>query len=190
MPFPELIADHPALDFLNTLAKIDGTFADSLQGDQDVLTWLGHAGLPVPKDGNYKRGRLLDCARGLRQTIRTAVERRKSGKPLDPHGLNEWLSQGRSYLKLVVDQAGEMRVNRRWKRNSAEQILAPVAEAAAELLATGDFKLVRRCEGAGCVLWFYDRTKSHQRRWCSMAACGNRNKVAVFRQRHQRESDR
>jgi len=57
------------------------------------------------------------------------------------------------------------------------------AEAAAELLAEGDFELIRRCESESCVLWFYDRTKSHRRRWCSMASCGNRHKVAAFRSR-------
>jgi predicted RNA-binding Zn ribbon-like protein len=53
------------------------------------------------------------------------------------------------------------------------------------LLATGDFSLVRRCENAACVLWFYDRTRSHHRRWCSMARCGNRHKVAAFRKRRR-----
>jgi predicted RNA-binding Zn ribbon-like protein len=42
---------------------------------------------------------------------------------------------------------------------------------------------VRRCEGVDCVLWFYDRTKAHRRRWCSMEGCGNRAKVARFRSR-------
>ena len=65
----------------------------------------------------------------------------------------------------------------------ARQLLAPLAEAAAHLLATADFTLVRKCEDHACTLWFLDRTKSHRRRWCSMALCGNRNKVAAFRQR-------
>ena len=44
-------------------------------------------------------------------------------------------------------------------------------------------ELIRECEHPDCVLWFYDRTKSHRRRWCSMALCGNRHKVAEFRKR-------
>jgi predicted RNA-binding Zn ribbon-like protein len=50
-------------------------------------------------------------------------------------------------------------------------------------LVAGDFSLIRRCEHPECVLWFYDRTKAHKRRWCSMALCGNRHKVAQFRKR-------
>ncbi|MNR58262.1 CGNR zinc finger [compost metagenome] len=68
---------------------------------------------------------------------------------------------------------------------TAEQYLAPLAEMAAQLLVEGDFNLVRECEHPDCVLWFYDRTKSHRRRWCSMALCGNRHKVAEFRKRKQ-----
>ncbi|MDX3854896.1 CGNR zinc finger domain-containing protein [Streptomyces sp. AK02-01A] len=35
------------------------------------------------------------------------------------------------------------------------------------------------------LLWFYDRTKSHRRRWwwCSMETCGNRTKVRARRSR-------
>ena len=70
--------------------------------------------------------------------------------------------------------------------DTAEQLFVPLAEAAAELLACGNFDLVRKCEDNKCVLWFYDRTKSHKRRWCSMAICGNRAKVAAHRKRPKR----
>ena len=57
------------------------------------------------------------------------------------------------------------------------------AEAAAELFTKPEFNLVRKCESDDCVLWFYDRTKGHKRRWCSMAVCGNMHKVSKFRSR-------
>ncbi|MBD2103918.1 CGNR zinc finger domain-containing protein [Leptolyngbya sp. FACHB-261] len=41
----------------------------------------------------------------------------------------------------------------------------------------GQITLLRCCEGANCTFWFHDRTKSHARRWCSMAICGNRAKA-------------
>ncbi|WP_327229156.1 CGNR zinc finger domain-containing protein [Achromobacter xylosoxidans] len=34
---------------------------------------------------------------------------------------------------------------------------------------------------------FHDKTKSHRRRRCSMALCGNRMKVAAFRSRQKAE---
>ena len=35
-------------------------------------------------------------------------------------------------------------------------------------------------------LMFYDRSKSHARRWCSMAVCGNRAKATAHRVRDRR----
>jgi predicted RNA-binding Zn ribbon-like protein len=60
-----------------------------------------------------------------------------------------------------------------------------IARAAAEFLATADLSRVRQCEGTGCILLFYDTTRSHTRRWCSMAGCGNRSKVAAHYHRHR-----
>jgi predicted RNA-binding Zn ribbon-like protein len=64
-------------------------------------------------------------------------------------------------------------------------LLVPIAEAAADLLCAGNFEYLRKCENPACVLLFYDTTKNHRRRWCSMAACGNRAKVAQFYQRQR-----
>jgi predicted RNA-binding Zn ribbon-like protein len=37
---------------------------------------------------------------------------------------------------------------------------------------------------------FYDDSKTQRRRWCSMALCGNRSKVAAFTRRHGGEKAR
>lgn len=181
-----LVADHPALDILNTVPRIDGVLVDFLQSDQDVLRWLDQAGWLVETGLTKLRpGSLLDAARTLRETIRTLVAKRKAGKKADPAGLNTFLAEARSYLELAAKKDGSLQLNRKWKQRSAEEVLAPLAESAADLLVNGNFSLVRRCESEECVLWFYDRTKSHHRRWCSMATCGNRHKVAEYRKRQQ-----
>ena len=181
------VADHPALDALNTQVKIDGILQDHLQSDGGVFDWLEHAGWPVNTDHkDFRPGALLQAARALRETIRTLVERRKAGKRLDTAPLNAFLSEARTHLELVSKKAGSLRLNRKWKQRTAEEVLAPLAESAADLIAHGDFDLIRRCESDECVLWFYDRTKSHHRRWCSMATCGNRHKVAEYRRRQQK----
>lgn len=183
--WPPVAADHPALDFLNTVAQIDGKPVDSWASDADVLRWLRRMGW-YGEDGastGPARG-LLKSARLLRETVRALVAGRKSGESIDPRPLNDFLAKAPSHSELVCDEAG-VRLERRRMTKIPEQLLAPVAESAAELLATGDFDLVRKCEDAACTMWFYDRTKSHRRRWCSMALCGNRHKVAAFRQRRQ-----
>jgi predicted RNA-binding Zn ribbon-like protein len=157
---------------------------DLFQRDQDVLHWLKLAGLPVPKAGaDVVRISLLDSARTLRENIRSLVEKRKVGQQGDPLVLNRFLSGAQSHPRLVWNKPRSLKIEEIRGTGTAEAILGPVAEAAAELLATADFKLVKRCEDETCVLWFCDHTKSHHRRWCSMALCGNRHKVAAYRRR-------
>jgi predicted RNA-binding Zn ribbon-like protein len=186
---PLLIGDHPSLDFLNTVPRIDEVLVDALQSDRDVVRWMEAVGWAVEADlAAIKAGSLLEAARTLRDTMRTLVERRKAEKRIDLDSLNAYLVKSRSYLKIVREKYGTLELRRKWKQRSPEEILAPLAESTAGLLANGDFSLVRKCENGECVLWFYDRTKSHQRRWCSMAQCGNRHKVAAYRKRQQQSA--
>lgn len=67
--------------------------------------------------------------------------------------------------------------------------LAPLARSAAELISEGPAAPVRQCANPKCVLFFYDDSRSRRRRWCSMAVCGNRMKVAAHaRRRRSREA--
>jgi len=181
---PPVLADDPVLDMLNTKANIDGVPFEFWQGDASVAIWLVRTGwfeagqIPV-----FVEGTLLAAALELREIIRKLLEQRKAGIQGDPAELNAWLRKAVSHPQLVWSAPAEMRLERLRKQQTAEQFLAPLAEAAAALLVDGDFSLIRTCEHPECILWFYDRTKSHKRRWCSMALCGNRNKVAEFRKR-------
>jgi predicted RNA-binding Zn ribbon-like protein len=182
---PLFLADHPALDFLNTVAVVDGEPVDFLQSDEDVLRWLQQAGLIEEDVPRFAGSSLLYSARTLRELIRNLIVKRKAGARADIAAFNMFLMKSRSYPQLVWESRRALRVERVRETRSPGQVLGPLAEAAADLLVYGDFELIRKCEDESCVLWFYDRTKSHRRRWCSMAACGNRNKVKAFRQRQQ-----
>jgi predicted RNA-binding Zn ribbon-like protein len=93
------------------------------------------------------------------------------------------LADGESHLQLVWSKPRQLRIETVRRQDSPVAILGPVAESAADLLATADFRFVKRCEDKACVLWFTDQTKSHRRRWCSTMLCGNRHKVAAYRRR-------
>jgi predicted RNA-binding Zn ribbon-like protein len=182
---PLFLADHPVLDFLNTIAAPEGVSIDVLQSDADVLHWLERAGMePATKPTAFPRSALLNAARDLREIIRALVHKRKAGKRPDVSALNGFLVEAASYPQLVWDSSA-LSIERHRAARTPEQILAPIAESAAEFLSTADFELVRPCEGRDCILWFYDRTKSHRRRWCSMSICGNRHKVEAFRERQR-----
>jgi predicted RNA-binding Zn ribbon-like protein len=184
---PHFIADDLALDFINSAFGIDEAQMDFLQDDAQVLSWLDQAGLagdsvtpPVAK-----RGALVKAAVGLRETAMTLLASRKAGRAGNPDALNRLLARGTSYEQLVWTKARSPERTSHRHVSAVEDLLVPVAEAIAALLADADMDLVRQCGNPECTLWFHDRTKSHQRRWCSMAVCGNRMKVAAFRERRK-----
>jgi len=83
--------------------------------------------------------------------------------------------------------------NARWhlefvaREDTLEWLLAAIARSAAEIIAEGAAAPLRACANPACGLFFYDTSRTRRRRWCSMARCGNRHKVAGFFRRHSRE---
>ena len=49
----------------------------------------------------------------------------------------------------------------------------------------GSFHRLRQCQDPTCTAVFFDHSKNHSAKWCSMAVCGNRNKVRKFRERER-----
>jgi predicted RNA-binding Zn ribbon-like protein len=181
------VGDHPALNFINTLRMDGSELSDTWQSDEDVAAWIVREGLRHALPSTiWADGALLRRARALREIARRAVEARKANKmpPLDE--LNRFLEQSASHCVVTATSRIDLHFERVYGQKTVEQYLAPVAEAVAELLGHADFDLVRHCEGGQCMLWFYDRTKAHRRRWCSPQFCGNRSKVAAFRARARR----
>ena len=179
-----LIADHLALDMLNTEAGTGDARQDFWHSSAAVLDWLEHCGIDAGTVAEPVADTLLRDARALRAAARDLITRRVQGERGDPAQLNQYLAAMASTPVLVWDEAQPQLV-RQGAAPSPARALGTLAEAVATLLANGDFALVRQCEHPDCVLWFYDRTKSHRRRWCSMALCGNRHKAAQFRARNR-----
>jgi predicted RNA-binding Zn ribbon-like protein len=203
-PPPIFIGDHPAMDFLNSVASPDGEPVEWLAGGSDLLDWLESANLIDAAAVRHFRScvtRELDNAakdaRALREWLRSFVEIHK-GKPLRPSAvaelgtLNRLLAYGDVYHEIKrtagsADRNGGngLRLEHKHRWTKPARLLQPLALAIGDLVCHADFRLIRRCENTDCTLMFYDRTKSHARRWCSMAVCGNRAKVAAFRARQK-----
>jgi len=60
---------------------------------------------------------------------------------------------------------------------SVSVLLAPTLWSAADLLVGTRLQRVRQCANPECGWLFLDGSKSGNRRWCSMSACGNRAKA-------------
>jgi predicted RNA-binding Zn ribbon-like protein len=194
-----LVADAPGLDFLNSVATPVDEEVDWIADGTGLLAWLDQTGF-VPRAAleairtQSTAAELDDVAaraRGLREWFRGFVRKRK-GRPLvakdlrELEPLNRLLERDQQHGEIVTHVSGdatrfELRANRRWQ--SAESLLMPIAEALAKLVCEEDFTYVKACEGPRCTLMFADHTRGHARRWCSMAICGNRAKVAAHRKR-------
>ncbi|MGF7133453.1 putative RNA-binding Zn ribbon-like protein [Paraburkholderia sp. EB58] len=193
------VADAPGLDFLNSIATPVDEEVDWISDGAGLLSWLEQAGMVPPATLAALRSQstpaefdaVAEQARALREWFRGFVRQRK-GRPLatadlrELTPLNQLLERDERYGEIVADIADgvsrlELRANRRWK--SPESLLLPIAEALARLVCDEDFTQVKACEGPRCTLLFADHTRGHARRWCSMALCGNRAKVAAHRKR-------
>jgi predicted RNA-binding Zn ribbon-like protein len=180
----DFVGDDLAINFINTRRMLEGQLTDTLQSGRDVKDWLKRLEVPVAKGAlPFSDSVLLQRARELREIALTAVKGRKSRKIPSLVALNRFLRDAPNHVALTTDNVNNLRVTRVYGKETVEAFLAPVAESVADLLADGDFDLVRHCEGHDCVMWFYDRTKGHRRRWCTSTGCGNRAKVAAFRAR-------
>jgi predicted RNA-binding Zn ribbon-like protein len=84
----------------------------------------------------------------------------------------------------VVEQTGRLNTQTWFETREPEDLLAPLAQSAAELFGGVERTRVRKC--AHCVGHFLDTSKKGTRRWCSMKLCGNRFKVAAYAARKRR----
>lgn len=180
-----LLGDHLAMDLLNTEARSGDKIVDYWTSDAAVLRWLGQNDIfPGAQQRALADGELLSQAKALRALAHQLITAFRQQKTPDISELNTYLHSYVSVPHLAPDSDGKLEITRLSCGDSAASMLGQVAEAVAQLLVEGDATLVKQCEHPDCILWFYDRTKAHKRRWCSMATCGNRYKAAQFRKRN------
>jgi predicted RNA-binding Zn ribbon-like protein len=196
---PLLLGGHRALEFLNTTMLVRGAPVELIGNGRAFLEWLVDAGFLDAASAARMRRRFgaaaLDAVAEEARELRTwAID---------------WLSRWRAApferydeelrtLNALLARANDVRVLRRdgdrltltleLRGSSPDELIGLLARELAELVTTEDPSLVKRCAGADCTLWFVDRTKSHRRRYCSPTACGNREKVAAFRERQRERS--
>jgi len=197
--FP-LVGNHLSLDFVNTKIAENGKPRDLLEGPADAAAWAIAVKL-LDRTRAKKLAKIWQEAGNreefeemlrFRKVLHALVEAMKNGESVKAPALNAINER----LRTLNGYAGVLPSDERFTKrfvleiHTPNQLLAPVAEAAADLLCYGNPAYVKKCENPSCVLYFYDGTKNHSRRWCSMKACGNRTKVAAFYQRRRQQPKR
>lgn len=180
---PLFVGDNLALDFINTQYGVGVAHHECFIDDASVLAWLKTAQvLPDELQGAPKG--LLQLALELRESAKSLVQAAKLDQGGNVDIVNRILETGRSAQALEWDEVSKsFNIASRRRNEDAASLLEPIALALVKLLTEQQLGLVRECEAHDCTLLFHDLTKSHRRRWCSMAVCGNRMKVAAFRSR-------
>ncbi|MEJ2793415.1 CGNR zinc finger domain-containing protein [Iodobacter sp. LRB] len=197
------LADHLALDFINSIAKPQNDVIEFIPDGSSLLVWLQDAQLITAGEAEHLATRfglnqldqIAHRARAIREEFRAILEEIKYSQAL-PESSTLLLSNINHLLhedpRLVEVQLIEGKVSktqiRRWEK--VEQVLASIAETIVDLLAEADFKLIKKCANPGCTLWFQDHSKAHKRMYCSALICGNRAKVAAFRSRKKVQTSR
>ena len=187
------VGNHPCLDFINTQMIVQGNPTDLLGGCEDLLAWLVQAHMVdkvqaavVMTQWSHKdQEQLFEQGIRFRRTLREMITRivaRKSIPDSAVASINQILSRCPGYPQLVHAKG---RFERHFQSQATQKdgLLSPLAEAASNLLCSGELSLVKKCGNPACILYFYDTTKNHTRNWCSMQLCGNRIKVAAHYQR-------
>jgi predicted RNA-binding Zn ribbon-like protein len=189
-----LIAGRLALDFANLIPEAHDVswqeFVEFLMDSRVVskergqrLENLGRSE-PAAVDGVVlKILRLRECVRA----IFSAVEEKRTYPHAWTSPINEILRMTEGHDELVTNE-GRWRLEFVARESGLEWLLAAIARSAAELIVEGTNAPIKRCADPKCRLFFYDDSRTRQRRWCSMALCGNRHKVAEFLRRKRAAS--
>ena len=167
-PDPRPLTGEPlALDLLNTRWNREGVTQDLLADTEGLAVWLASNGLDGAHAGDE------DVLRHLRQA-REAIEAAVNGSVAEGAPLvDAVLAHGRIRARLTAEGAAE-------EPEFADPSWGPAWLAARnylELLAAAPDR-IRACAHESCILHFYDTSRNGTRRWCSMAACGNRAKAS------------
>lgn len=189
------VGNNLSLDFINTDIVDNGKQIDLLEKTADLAAWAAAMNLieksqaaQIVKNWSAKASdeKLLGEVRVLRRNLRELIDKIRLGAKfadLQVEFLNDYLrKKSGGFAEIIKNENG---FEKKFPVDYREptQIFAVVAESAADLLCYANLENVKKCESKECVLYFYDVSKNHTRRWCSMTSCGNRAKAAAFYQR-------
>lgn len=138
--------------------------------------------LILPQSDPQAADGLLLKARRLSGNVRlafSALVRKQTVAPKWIEPVNEILQITEGHDELV-HEGGAWRIEFIAREAGLDWLLAALARSAAEIMAEGARARLRLCANPNCGLFFYDDSRTHRRRWCSMTTCGNRSKVAAF----------
>jgi predicted RNA-binding Zn ribbon-like protein len=197
----ELVGGRLCLDFANTVStRNESLRREYLTCYDELVEWSRHAGVLTDHEAlRLKReaarcpveaAAVLDKALATRETIYrifSAVAHQQAPAAADVTALNAALAEALGRLRIRPTEDG---FEWQWVQEpqALDIMLWPVVRSAADLLTSAELHRVGQCARRGRCDWlFVDSSKNLSRRWCSMNACGSRDKARRYYQRKRAE---
>jgi predicted RNA-binding Zn ribbon-like protein len=194
----DLSGGHLALDFANSVSRRDlpEKTVEHVKTYRDLISFALQSKILSPEQaetieceaGNQPRSasQILRKALALREAMFRSFLRLAANKPSPPEDLElieQSAADALSHRHIVRAGRGY-----KWEWDSdpkLERILWPLASSATDLLVSDHLRKLRECEAGDCYWLFLDTSRNHSRRWCTMNACGNREKARRHYRRHR-----
>jgi len=176
-----------SIDFVNTFGLSRGHNFDDFGTTRQAIDWLQertglNAALVVESPT------VLDRVARARSAFRELWDASAEGRPAAESAVAEVnrVLRHQSVLQLEPNRdvvGHQLRLASRFTGDEVDCALAELAEPLVRAVGSADAERARICADDGCRWVFYDSSRTHQRRWCDMASCGNRAKAARHRAR-------
>jgi predicted RNA-binding Zn ribbon-like protein len=191
----DLVAAHPALDFVNTVTARDTPVPlDWLDSYSRLLDWAALADVvdaaslerlrKLAAASPRSAGAALARARRVREALHRTFEALIQGKPPPAAHLERIGAAWKKALGRTQLVYGGERVEATLdvRQSGLELVADELVLRAIDLLRDFPKERARVCLGTQCGWLFIDTSKAGRRVWCDMATCGN----AAKSRRHYR----
>ena len=185
-----------SLDFVNTLELCStrahaeyGHEHEALEKPTDAVEFFASRGL-AHRDSLEQCTRSIEGGprvwlhriRDLRSALREVWEAETEHRAVNPAAL-ERVNDALRHQPAVELTAGTdgLGVGHRHLGDPTDEVLARIVEPMVSAIASGETGRFRVCANDECRYVFFDESRTGRRRWCDMATCGNRAKVARHR---------
>ena len=163
--------------FVNTLDVETGV--DEIATEKQLKAWLSRCGLL--RSGEEVSSKDLQTALSLRKALRflLSANNGEAVRPSSLKQLNHLLSQFPLTVSCGTDGTPSLIPSGQGMAGAFGLILSQVVLAVNE----GTWPRLKACSEPNCQWAFYDGSKNHSGRWCSMSVCGSRAKTRAYRRR-------
>jgi len=188
------------LAFVNTLEYERGLPVDHLDSYVTALRWfrehdLLHAGMleaELARDAADPEGgeRTLARIRRVRTAMRELTDAAVEGRTPAQRDLDEINRALRThYTYYLIPARDGVSLDHKHEGDPIAGALARLTESVASEVSGGHPEQLRVCANEDCRWVFNDSSRTGRRKWCDMATCGNRAKVARHREKKRVEEE-